>query len=344
MVKNIFFILPPSTTLASNYVRALCLEGFSPVGWKFRFIFGQKLPLDIRIFRGLDTIFYYAVELTKIKFFYRDSTFIYLIKPSSILLLLYCRYLLGLKTFIDVNDPLHLPEHLGRFAKIKFYLFLKIANGIVFESPEYQSYCRKFNIISAVIEDTPQFEISFINYKNREPEVVWFGSPETSKILLNYLEHLKAFTSYGYKITLLGAQIDIVNAIKDYGVKVNLIESYDHQLLVKTVSEASISFIPMPNTASYNLRGNLKLKLSMACGCIAVASNLPMHSRLVSSGINGYLFNDLEDFKDILAEIFADPKRALFRVGRLGNGNVVSEYSRSLHAKKICSFFDSCYE
>jgi glycosyltransferase involved in cell wall biosynthesis len=344
MVKTVFFIIPANRQMASAYVRALCLEGFTPNGWNFHFIFGPKVIENLKIWQRLyNRVFHYVIELTRIRLYIYVSPYIYFIKPNSVLLLFISRYVLGFKTFIDINDPLHLPEHLGRFSKIKFNLMILIANGVIFESQEYKSYCKKkIDKNSTLIEDTPQFEISFINHLQREPTVIWFGSPETSKVLIDQLEFLKEFSKHGYQIRLLGASPQVRDLIAGARVRVELIEKYDHESLVDAVCMAAISFVPMPKNDSFALRGNLKAKLSMACGCITIASNLPMHSRLITDGVNGYLFDGLDDFKIILQKIAEDPKGVLSRIGRLGNVEVVSKFNRIGHAKKISTFFESC--
>lgn len=344
MVKAIYFILPPGAGMASTFVRAQCLKGFSPRGCEFIFITPPPLKIKCgvilkRIFTGL----IYIKELTTIKIVSKSSSAVYFIKPTSVLLLLVSRYVLRLKTFIDLNDPMHLPEFLGRFSIIKLRIFMAIVNGIIFESLEYRRYCAKWTSKrSTVIEDTPQFEISFVNYRLRKPIVVWFGSPATSKILLGYANHLIAFSDHGYSALLLGASQDVVAELRERGVTIELVDRYDHQILVDSISSATFSFVPMPNTELFSLRGNLKAKLSMACGCLTIASNLPMHKRLIDSRSNGYLFNDLTELKVILNEISEDVIGRLNQVGKIANIEVVSKYNRSAHAKKLCSFIESC--
>jgi glycosyltransferase involved in cell wall biosynthesis len=344
MVKEIYFILPPAAGLASTYVRAQCLKGFAPKGYEFIFINPPSMKIKYgmilkRGFTGLN----YLKELAKIKIHSNGSPAVYFIKPTSVLLLLISRYFLRLKTFIDLNDPMHLPEFLGRLSIIKLRLFMAIVNGIIFESLEYRRYCRKWTSKrSTVIEDTPQFEISFINYQLRKPIVVWFGSPSTSKTLLAYANHLMVFSEHGYIALLLGASQEVVTALKEKGITIELVERYDHQILVDSISSAVFSFVPMPNTELFSLRGNLKAKLSMACGCLTIASNLPMHKRLISSRSNGYLFNDLAGLKAILNEISEDVIGRLNQVGKKANLEIVSKYNRSTHAKKLCSFIESC--
>lgn len=329
--------------MPSVFVRAQCLRGFEPKGWKFIFISGPCLyEKKIRVVRHIFAAFHYLSELFKIKFIRKNVAAVYFIKPTSALALIASRYIFGLKTFIDVNDPLHLHEFLGRFSEIKFRIFMAIVDGVIFESLEYQKYCEKRALKKyTIIEDTPQFEMSLVNYSAREFYVVWFGSPKTSNVLLSYIEHLKLFSEKGYKVWLLGAAQDVVDKIKENGVSVKLTEKYDHKTLIDIVSSATFSFVPMPNNNLFSLRGNLKAKFSMACGCLTIASNLPMHERLIDNYRNGYLFNDLPEFKNILNEILIDLSEAISRVGRRANLEIVSKYNRRAHAEKICSFIEA---
>ncbi len=329
--------------MPSTFVRAQCLRGFEPEGWKFIFISGPYLyEKKIRVIRHIFAGFHYFSELFKIKFIRKNAAAIYFIKPTSILALIVSRYFFGLKTFIDVNDPLHLHQFLGRFSEIKIRIFMAIVDGVIFESLEYQNYCEKWSLKNyTLIEDTPQFEISLVNYSARERYVVWFGSPQTSNVLLSFIDHLKLFSKKGYKVWLLGAAKDVVEKIKENGISVKLTEKYDHKILIETLSSATFSFVPMPNTNLFSLRGNLKAKLSMACGCLTIASNLPMHERLIDNYRNGYLFNALPELEKVLNEILVDLSGVINKVGRIANLEVVSKYNRRAHAEKICSFIES---
>ena len=81
--------------------------------------------------------------------------------------------------------------------------------------------------------------------------------------------------------------------------------------------------------------------MSMACGCLTIASKLPMHERLIDNCRNGYLFNTLPEFEKVLNEILVDLRGVINKVGRIANLEVVSKFNRRDHAEKICSFIES---
>lgn len=343
MVKAVYFILPPGEGMASTFVRAECLDGFAPLGWKFVFISGPIFSRKCaRLLRRILTARHYIHQLIKIKSRENISPAIYFIKPSSFFLLLFSRFVLRLKTFIDINDPLHLPEFLGSYSRLKLRLLMLLANGIVFESSEYMEYCKEWVSEKCVlIEDTPQFEVSYTDFSHRELAVVWFGSPGTSHVLLDYSEYLKVFAKYGYKVILLGASYEVVMALQKGGMEIKWVKQYDHQILIDIVSSATFSFVPMPDIEAYALRGNLKAKLSMACGCLTIASNLKMHLRLIDNRVNGYIFDGIVDLEEIISEVSADVLGSLKKIGASANLSSMKNYNRTNHAEKICSFFDS---
>jgi glycosyltransferase involved in cell wall biosynthesis len=328
--------------MASIHVRGLCLEGYAPQGWDFKFIHGPKDFNGLNFFTRLKTIFFYVGSIRKAVA--RDSRrgALYFIKPNSIFLLAICRLILRFKIYIDINDPIHLPEQMGRFAGAKVRLMLQIANGIIFESLEYEKFTHKWRRNpTRVIEDTAQFEISFINYKSREKNVVWFGSPSTSKVLIQYIEHLKKLNDCGFSITLLGADAGVVKILSECGIQLTLVKSYDHEKLVEILSNTMLSFVPMPNIDSYSLRGNLKAKFAMASGCITIASDLNMHRRLIVNGVTGYIFSNINDFSVIVENISKSPYDYLEKVGHAANINIVKSFNRKSHAEEICKFIGS---
>jgi hypothetical protein len=341
MVKTVAFLLPPDKGMASIHVRARCLIGHQPKGWHFKFIEGPEQSAGVGGIERFTRFLIYLMNLSRIRCQKNDLSF-YFIKPSSIILLVFCRWILRSPVFIDINDPLHLPEHMGRFACFKFRLMLKISNGAVFESEEYHTYCAPWlQIPTTIIEDTPQFEKIYDNFDKRVMGVVWFGSPATSIVLESYMPHLVKFDKCGLKIVLVGASSEVVARVKAEICSVVNIEKYDHRQLVDILSGMIAAFVPMPFGASFELRGNLKAKLAMAAGCITIASDLPMHRRLISHGNNGYIFDDEEAFSKICDEIKVAPPLRASKLGRAANLHVMANFNRSAHANAISKFIES---
>lgn len=334
--KAIAFIVPLDVRLPSTQVRAKCIADFIDRDLTVRFIQG-KCPavLNNRIGRRVFKFFFNIISVIKLKLVYK-KIIVLIIKPNSILLVLFVRFFLGVKCIVDINDPIHLPEFVG---KIRTLGILKLSNLIIFESPEYSSYWSNRGITrSVVIEDTPQFEFIYLDFLKREHTVVWVGSPSTSKVLLNYIPHLHLFSAHQYSIKLLGASDLVAEELKKAGLSVTTINQYDHTTLVNQLSNSQISFVPMPNEDLYTLRGNLKAKISMACGCLTIASRNKMHERLITDGKTGYLFDSINSLDYILAAINnrADKKNVSMTIAFEGNCYVASKFTRENHASEVC--------
>lgn len=343
MVSTVFFILHPYKTLASNHVRGLCLEGFAPPQWEFKFISPEITNSRFKLVEKLKKLINHALIIRKIKLKKSTRSYCYFIKPNSCTVLILYRFVFGYKVIIDINDPIHLPEHLGRFSKIKFLIMLRIANAAVYESIEYENFTRNWRRIpTSVIEDTPQFEISFTNYNKRDKVMVWFGSPATSKILTNYLDYFKKINKAGYSIKLLGADLQVVKIMRENDINLSMQAEYDHDSLLNILSNACLSFVPMPNTEAYSLRGNLKVKFSMATGCITIASDIDMHKRIIKNNVNGFLFSDYNDFSKVIDNIASLNDSFFEEMSKAANGEIIEKFNRKSHAEKICKFIDTC--
>jgi glycosyltransferase involved in cell wall biosynthesis len=343
MVNTVYFVLPPNETMASSHVRAVCLADFAPEGWSFKFITPSKSLSRIALFRKVSVFCGYVATIAAIKEKIGVKPVLYFIKPASILLIVLCRFVLRWKIFIDVNDPVHLPEHLGRLSKQKFILMLKISTGVIFESPEYEEFTRRWRRVpAAVIEDTPQFDITFVNYNSRNRAVVWFGSPSTSRILLEYVNFLEKFQQSGYEIILVGVHAQVESVLNEVGIVFKKITSYTLDSLIEILSASQLAFVPMLDSESHVLRGNLKAKLAMAAGCITIASESRMHRRLIQHGVTGFLFSDYDQFVTIVEATSCSSKAVFERIGSAANVWVISRYKRASHAKKITDFIESC--
>jgi hypothetical protein len=335
--NHLIFLLPLSRGLPSTYVRAKCLEDFEPKNWKFSFIdiaLEYKQPPTF-----IKRIWAYCKKIKSIRSSKNSSLLI--IKPKSPLEVLLLKFFLGMHVFVDINDPIHLNEHLGKYSRLRAYLIMKFSSGIIFESEEYHDFwMRSFKHKSTVIEDTPQSNKIHDNFENRIKRVVWFGSANTSPPLISYVESLKCFDKWGYKIVMMGCDEHTRKVLENFGLKICHIDSYDRQLLINTVANSEISFVPMPNEDSYKLRGNLKAKLSMACGALTIASDVSMHRRLIIDKLDGILFSSNEEMGEIMKDICArkiDPKK----IANNGNIKISKNFTQEKHANSIVDFISS---
>ena len=315
------------------------MADYAPAGWVFEYI---QDPFVSQEKKGLAYVYQIYRYAKNFKSMFRDTqnTYLLFIKPLSPLLILWLRCM-GYKVFSDVNDPIHLPEHLGEHAWLKTYSILRFSNGVIFESPEYRMFWAKcFLSKSTVIEDTPQFTTIFSNYETRLKRVVWFGSPETSVVLLQFVDTLLVFQSFGYELLLMASGPMVQEKLKQAGLFFRVVDSYSHPELVETLSSSAIAFVPMPdNNPSFLLRGNLKAKFPMACGCVTIASDIPMHKRLIEHKKTGYLFKCTQDINIILSDISESTDKGA-SVAKAGNRYVSTTFTQEDHAKKIVAYIE----
>jgi glycosyltransferase involved in cell wall biosynthesis len=328
--RELFFILP-FRQMVSNYVRAECLDGYAINKWRFTFVKGSyPIFFNYFLFRTLYRYWFYLKIFFKIKLQSIDAV-AYFIKPQSPLLLFIVRRFFRIKVMVDVNDPYHLPSLMGK--KITEALF-KNADWLIFESKEYFDYWAfRYQHKSSIVSDTPQHECIYINSLNRGESVIWVGSPNTSPYLIDFIEHFKLFNEYGYKVKLLGASEEIVNVLRNASINFFVIKSYNTNILAAELEQAFLSFVPMPSEELFELRGNLKAKLSMGFGCLVIASRNDMHERLISDGENGFLFNTVNELRIILERI--KNKSEASNMAVKGNIYVANKYSRYEHAMKL---------
>jgi glycosyltransferase involved in cell wall biosynthesis len=328
--RYLVFVLP-FTDMVSNYVRAQCLEGYQSDDWNFVFLKrGYPKFFNFFILRALYRYWYYLKSLVTIK---NQSKVLvaYFIKPQAPLLLFIVRRLLRVKVMVDVNDPYHLPELIGASVTKKLF---NNADRLIFESREYSDYWASiYGEISSIVSDTPQHECVYVNSATRDKSVIWIGSPHTSPYLHDYIEHFKLFNSYGYKVKLLGANTRTSNIFNQASINFSVIHNYDKDCLATELQSALISFVPMPDEELFLLRGNLKAKISMGYGCLVVASRIGMHERLIVHGVNGFLFNSLNDLKITLEHIKNHDSTSIIALS--GNKFVANKYSRNEHAKQL---------
>lgn len=335
--RVIAFIIPFNKTMASIYVRAMCLKGYESNNWKFSFIEGNyPRLLNFKLIRAIYRLSFYFFKLLKLKILNKDVVVIG-IKLESLILINMIKKILRLKLILDINDPYHSSPGI---TKEKAKKILQSADYLIFESLEYMNYWNKTILPEAsIIEDTPQHEFIYDNFDDREFAVTWIGSPITSPVLIDFLPHLLLFNKLNYCIKLLGASEDVNNQLKSAGIKTTLINNYDHTSLVKHLSQTQLSFVPMLDIDWHKLRGNLKAKISMGCGCLTIASRNEAHERLIEHANTGFLFDSLNELEVILSRIRSS-KYNIREIALNGNKKVAENYTLSKHASSICDIAD----
>lgn len=335
--KAIVFLIPFDKSIASNHVRAKCLEGYASNGWSFEFLETRHSnERHHERFHGFYKIIFYILGLIKIKFKYKRIV-AFIIKPDSLILMFLIRRILRVPLISDVNDPIHLFPRVGQARALRLF---HASDHVIFESLEYKCFWAGNEMPPvSIVEDTPQFECVFLDFVTRASYVAWVGSSLTSEVLLEFIPHLWLFNKMGYHVLLLGASDDVNQALCRAGIKTTLIAKYDHSSLVDNLTMAQIAFVPMLNNELHELRGNLKAKVAMGCGCLTIATRNAMHERLIENGKSGFLFNSFEELDSVLNTI-AIKKNIAKKAAFTGNCYVADRFTRDAHASKICAIAD----
>jgi glycosyltransferase involved in cell wall biosynthesis len=335
------FILPNDKSMPSRYVRALYLNEFNTHDIELKYIdippiFECKGNIGKYIFKHLLVPF----QSVRIKKAMKNHKIAIMIKPNSPLLILFLR-ILGVKIILDINDPIHLRLYSGRFGGLKFKAMMMISSFNIFESEEYLHYWGdKYIKKSVVIEDTPQHETKYNNYKERHNRIIWVGSPATSKILLGSQDCFASFYHFGVRdLLLLGADKEVASEIsKTTNLRVENIISYNIELMTNELSSSRYAFCPSDDTPFYSLRGNLKAKIMMSHGCITFAKDLAMHKRLIENGYNGFLFETHEDISNAF-RTYLDDQNEMIRIASNANILTIERYSPKNHLRQLINLY-----
>ena len=287
-MNKILFILHPNQNSASNYVRAIqfCNNNFE-LSYFFEFINKKKIIQKI-------TYLYRSLNLS-IKCSSKYSIAI-IIKPSSVLSILILLAVYKKKLYIDINDPLDQTEFLGYF-RFRLLLFL-FKNRIIYE---FKAYCeKKYGYTGELIDDYSQYEdFEFPNWHERKNVILWFGDQGNSENLIRVIDLLSHMNSVGFVLNVVGLSNGAKSLLSKNHIRYSELIPKSRDDFLKILSESKFSIIPFDREKKiHTLRGNLKVKISMAAGCIVFAEKIPMHTRLINDQENGFLFDSrsLESF------------------------------------------------
>ena len=329
--RRIVFVLP-FVDMVSDYVRALCLKDYQPPGWIFTYLKGDY-P---KVFNFYPARFFYRFYfyLTRIvRLTHKKRAVVYFITPQNPFLLWALRNIFNRIIVIDIQDGIHSKELLGYRKSIAI---IKNSDYVVFESLENAAFWQdKINTPFSVVEDTPQHECVYLDFDKRDKVVIWIGSIHTVKYLSDFISYFKLFSEMGYMVRLLGCTPELSSFLNKENIAHSYLEHYDSDTLSKELRMARISFIPMTNTELFKFRGNLKAKISMAYGCLTIASDLDMHKRLIINNKTGYLFNNLSKFEKILSKLH--DLEVNKNIAFSGNKYITENFERQRHVAQLIS-------
>ena len=173
----------------------------------------------------------------------------------------------------------------------------------------------------------------------RPVSIGWIGTPTT------WVEYMMPMVSVLTAIAeAKGARISVVGA----GSAVNnhpLIDNLPWTEASEVTSIQSMDIGIMPLTATMWAQGKCGYKLIqyMACGLPVVASPVGVNCEIVEHGVNGFLAETYDDWREAIATLIANPDLRV-QMGQAGRAKVEQYYSLQVWGPKVANILKSAVD
>jgi len=97
-----------------------------------------------------------------------------------------------------------------------------------------------------------------------------------------------------------------------------------------------IGIMPLPDSPWARGKCGYKLIQYMACGLPVVASPVGVNRQIVEHGVNGFLAETDDEWREALATLVADPDLRR-RMGAAGRKKVEADYSLQVYGPKVAA-------
>jgi glycosyltransferase involved in cell wall biosynthesis len=165
--------------------------------------------------------------------------------------------------------------------------------------------------------------LSFLNNKHNTTKlkIVWIGTPETQKYLSIVRPLLNDLSeSYDFKLILVG-----VNKFEDTKFEIEFFE-WSKDTENKILSECDIGIMPLYDSAWERGKCGYKLIQYMASGLAVIGSNIGVNNEIIDHGINGYLADDLDDWRRFFISLMNN-SAGRKEMGKKGRTKVEQNYN-----------------
>lgn len=243
-------------------------------------------------------------------------------------------YLVDYDDAIFHRYDLHPRRLVRRILGNKIDAFMRYAATVVVGNDYLRERAIKAGAQQVVILPT---SIDLARYPLPEPgpnelfTIGWIGSPSTTKYLCQIHEALaNACAQSKARVVLVGASdpgwMDIPYVIHPWWEDTEVTE----------VSSFDIGIMPLANNPWERGKCGYKLIQYMACGKPVVASAVGINTRIVESGVNGYLAETTHDWMHAFASLVADADLRQ-RMGAAGRAKVERDYSIQVNAPRLAA-------
>ena len=322
---------------------------FSNETWNILFLKGHLIP------KVLGTISGYLRRLRDL-FFLKDYELVYIflwVTPLGPPIFERIIRFLCRKVIFDFDDSIFLDLKQRRFIDIfqdyrdnkklmgnsKPNFLIQTSNHVILSSPFSLAYCKKKNIFNNATYipctlDTKRFELKK-NFENAVPVIGWTGTYssipylESIKDVFYTLKELRDFkftliTNFSYELP--GINIEVIR--------------WNKESEIRDLHKIDIGIYPLIEDKWTLGKGGLKLLQYMAIGVPAVATNYGTACNIISSGENGFLVKNKDEWVESLC-LLIDNEKLRVEMGKKAREKILKEYSTDRNKIKYLNILNS---
>ncbi len=203
-----------------------------------------------------------------------------------------------------------------------------------------ESYVSRFSgntMLLPTVVDTNLYGPAIGPRPDRPVTIGWIGSPSTWPYVRPILPLLRELAqSHGIRIRVVGAG---PGARADAFPGLDLVE-WSEESEVEEVQAMDVGIMPLPDAIWAEGKCGYKLIQYMACALPVVASPVGVNREIIAPGINGFLAEGEEEWRDALLRLINDAELRSGK-GAAGRRRVEKLYSLQVHAPRLVAALQS---
>jgi glycosyltransferase involved in cell wall biosynthesis len=255
----------------------------------------------------------------------------------------------GVPVVSDYDDAVFHRYDLHRSAIVRRLLGKKIdrvmaASALVMAGNQYladrarEAGARRVEFVPTVV-DLDVYQLRDDSADTAGKTIGWIGSPSTwREYMAPLMPMLSQLAADG------GARILAVGAADDVSAHPNLDSvAWTEDTEVARIQEMDIGIMPLTDTPWARGKCGYKLIQYMACGLPVVASPVGVNAEIVEHGVNGFLVETEEQWRDALLTLLRDPDLRR-RMGQQGRKKVEAQYSLQVWGPRVASMIKDVAE
>jgi glycosyltransferase involved in cell wall biosynthesis len=215
--------------------------------------------------------------------------------------------------------------------RVMAHSVLVIAGNAYLAARAHQAGASRVAIVPTVV-DAQAYTVVSPKPDGMTPTVGWIGTPST---WTEYLEPLIPMLTGITSST--GATLRVVGGGR-FVTQHPSIEalSWSEQTEVRLIQGMDIGIMPLDDTPWSRGKCGYKLIQYMACGVPVIASPVGVNSTIVEHGVNGFIAETEEDWRQALMTLIESPDLRR-RMGQAARQKVEREYSLATHAPRVAA-------